>query len=278
MQYEDIVYDTVGHVARITLNRPEYRNAQSRRLREEMDHAFDRAGEDVNVRVIVLRGEGDHFSAGHDIGTPQHVEDLEQRPYEEGVRGSYKRTWDLNVENSLRWRNHPKPTIAAVQGYCIFGGWIIASAMDLIFAADDARFLPSMFQYFSVPWDLGARKTKEILFEGRFVTAEEALELGLVSRVVPRAELDDEVMAYAQRVAQNDPFQLRMIKLAVNQAQDAQGFTTSINGAFGMYVLSSTGESDPAYALDRPEGRRRPMVQRAMENFELHRASREGEE
>ena len=82
-------------------------------------------------------------------------------------------------------------------------------------------------------------------------------------------------MAYAHRVAQNDPFQLRMVKLAVNQAQDAQGFTTHINGAFGMYLLSSTGESDPAYALDRPEGRRRPMVQRAMENFELHRASRE---
>ena len=275
MQYEDIVYDTVGHVARITLNRPEYRNAQSRRLREEMDHAFDRAGEDVNVRVIVLRGEGDHFSAGHDIGTPQHVEDLEQRPYEEGVRGSYKRTWDLNVENSLRWRNHPKPTIAAVQGYCIFGGWIIASAMDLIFAADDARFLPSMFQYFSVPWDLGARKTKEILFEGRFVTAEEALELGLVSRVVPRADLDDEVMAYAQRVAQNDPFQLRMIKLAVNQAQDAQGFTTAVRGAFQNYLLGSLAGSDPAAVNVDTDGKRRlGGVQRAFERLEAEEATR----
>jgi enoyl-CoA hydratase len=268
MDYQDIVYDTVGHVARITLNRPEYRNAQSRRLREEMDHAFDRAGEDVDVRVIVLLGAGDHFSAGHDLGTPQHVEDLEERPYEEGVRGSYKRTWDLNIDNSLRWRNHPKPTIAAVQGYCIFGGWIIASAMDLVFAADDARFLSSMFQYFSVPWDLGVRKSKEILFEGRFVTAEEAMDLGFVNRVVPRADFENEVMAYAARVAENDPFQLRMIKLAVNQAQDAQGFTPAIRGAFQNYLLASLAGRDPAAeSVDTSGKRRLGGVQRAFERL-----------
>ncbi len=269
MEYQDIRYAVDDrHVATITLDRPRYRNAQSRRLREEMDDAFDRAAEDTHVRVVVLAGVGDHFSAGHDIGTPEHRADLEARPYEAGVRGAYKRTWDLNVENTLRWRNHPKPTIAAVQGYCIFGGWIIASGMDLIVAADDAKFLPAMLQYFSMPWDLGARRAKEILFESRFLTADEARDAGLVNRVVPRARLMEEVMAYAHRVAENDPFQLRMIKLAVNQAQDARGFTTAIRGAFQNYLLASLAERDPAAVRVDTGGRRRlPGVERAFQHL-----------
>ena len=139
--------------------------------------------------------------------------------------------------------------------------YAIASSMDLIFAADDAKFLPSMFQYFSVPWDLGARKTKEILFESRFVSAQEAMETGLVSRVVPAADLDDEVMAYASRVAENDAFQLRMIKLAVNQAQDAQGFRTAVQGAHSLYTLRAI---DGGTA--RTEGKRRLIgVEKAFE-------------
>jgi enoyl-CoA hydratase len=90
-----------------------------------------------------------------------------------------------------------------VQGYCIFAGWAIASACDIIFAADDAMFLPANFQYFSVPWDLGSRKAKEVLFESRFLSAQEVLDLGFVNRVLPRANLDAEVMAYAARVAEN---------------------------------------------------------------------------
>jgi enoyl-CoA hydratase/carnithine racemase len=271
--YTQIRTETVGRVRRVILNRPRYRNAQSRVLLEELDDAIARAGEDLAVGVIVLSGEGDHFSAGHDLGTPDEVADREARPPEEGLRGRYQRSWENNVAKSLRWRNVPKPTIAMVQGYCIFGGWIIASAMDLIFAADDAMFLGTNFQYFSIPWDVHPRQAKEFLFESRFLGAAEAHELGLVNRVVPRERLEAETLEYAARVAENDPFQLRMIKLAVNQAQDAQGFTTSINGGFALHLLSSQGESDPAYALAKPEGRRRPMVQRAMENFERRQGS-----
>ncbi len=268
--YTEVRYEVADHIARITLDRPQYRNAQSRRLLEQLDAAFAEASEDPEVRVIVLRGEGEAFSAGHDLGTPEHVADLEARPYEEGLRGRYKRSWDMNIDFSLRWRNLPKPTIAAVHGYCIFGGWIIASAMDVIFAAEDAQLLPVNFQYFSVPWDLGARKTKEILFESRFLSGAEACELGFVNRAVPADQLDDEVMSYAGRVAQNDPFQLRMTKLAVNQAQDAQGFTTHIRGAHALHMLSSIGEGDPAASLpERERTRRRPMVQRAVENQRL---------
>lgn len=267
MEYTQIVYDVDGRVARVTLNRPQYRNAQSRRLLEEMDDAFAVAAEDPDVHVIVLRGEGDNFSAGHDLGTPQELTDREERPVEAGVRGRFARSWHLYIDMSLRWRDIPKPTIAAVQGYCIFGGWMIASAMDLVFAADDAMFLASNFQYFSVPWDLGVRKTKELLFESRFLTGQQAFDLGFVNRVVPRDRLDDEVMSYARRVAENDPFQLRMTKLACNQTQDEQGFSNAIRATHSMYILSATGEGDPGASLPERQGRRRPMVQRAMDNL-----------
>src|SRR5947209_7923627 len=131
----------------------------------------------------------------------------------------------------LRWRNISKPVIAAVQGYCIFGGWMVASTADIIFAADDALFLGAAFQYFSVPYDIHPRKAKELLFQSRFIDAREAMELGLVNRVVPRERLMEETLAYAADVAANDPFDMRTTKLAINQAQDAQGFTAHIQAA-----------------------------------------------
>ena len=93
----------------------------------------------------------------------------------------HQRSWDWNVENTLRWRDLPKPTLAAVQGMCIYGGWMIAAAMDLIVAADDARFIPFLFQYQSVPWDIGARRAKDIMWEQRLLDAAQALEAGFVS-------------------------------------------------------------------------------------------------
>jgi enoyl-CoA hydratase len=237
MRYRDIAYEKMGAVARLTMNRPRYRNALSRRLIEELDDGFAAAVDDDNVRVIILAGAGEHFSSGHDLGTPDELGDANQRPFADGVRGRYERSWRLYVDTSLRWRELPKPTIAQVQGYCIFGAWIIASAMDLIVAADDAKLLASHFQYFSVPWDLGERKTKEILFQNRFIGAREAMELGFVNRVVPREKLEAETLALAESIAQTDPFATRVIKFSVNQAQDAMGFRTSVRSAHMAYML-----------------------------------------
>ena len=144
------------------MHRPKYHNAQSRVLLEELDEAFDRAMDDHDVRVVVLFGSGPNWSSGHDIGTPEELADRKARPYPKGALGTYQRSWDWNVENTLRWRDLPKPTIAAVQGMCIYGGWMIASAMDLIVAADDARFIPFLFQYQCTPWDIGARRAKDV--------------------------------------------------------------------------------------------------------------------
>lgn len=237
MGYEQIRYEKHDRVGVITLDRPRVRNAQSQRLLEELDAAFAEAGADDGVRAVILAGEGEHFSSGHDLGTAEELADRKARPWPKGPRGEFERSWSLYVESSLRWRDLPKPTIAQVQGYCIFGGYLIASVMDLIVAADDARFLPAHLQLFTAPWDLGVRKAKEILFENRFIDAEEAREIGLVNRVVPRAELEKETLALAQRIARQDLLSLRMAKSSINNAQDAMGYRTMTQAAHSSYMV-----------------------------------------
>jgi enoyl-CoA hydratase len=266
-KYRFILSEAGDGIARITLNRPRYRNGQSTELLQELDHAILAAGDDRAIRVIVVLGAGEHFSAGHDLGTPEELEYREAHPMQAGIRGMFERTWRLYVDMHLRWRNVPKPMLAAVQGYCIFGGWMVASTADIVFAADDAMFLGSLFQYFSIPWDIHPRRAKEILFQSRFINGAQAHELGLVNRVVPRAKLLDETLAYARDVASNDPHQMRMIKLAVNQAQDTQGFTAYIQGIHSTYMMNRAGELDPDYALPTPSGRRKPMVQVALDHY-----------
>ncbi|MDH3679248.1 MAG: enoyl-CoA hydratase-related protein [Acidimicrobiia bacterium] len=241
-----VSYEVDGRIANVTLDRARYRNAQSRRLLENLDAAFDRAVDDHEVRVIVLRGDGDHFSSGHDLGTPDELEDRKARPWPDGQLGEQRRSWELNVANTLRWRDLPKPTIAAVQGLCIYGGWMVASAMDLIVAADDARFLPAHFQYFSVPWELGPRQTKELLWKAEFVTAERAHELGFVNHVVPRDELDGFADELAGQIARQDPFVASMIKRSVNEMQDHMGFRTAITAAHSTYMqIQAAGKVVP---------------------------------
>ena len=274
-QYRTVLYEVADGIAVITLNRPQQRNAQSTELLHELDHAILAAGADPAVRVIVLAGAGDHFSAGHDLGTADEQAYRAANPMEPGIRGFYDRTWQLYVDMHLRWRNVGTPMIAAVQGYCIFGGWMIASTADVVFAADDAMFLASLFQYFSVPWDVPPRRAKEILFQGRFVDAGQAKELGLVNRVVPRAGLMQAVLDYAADVAANDPQQMRMVKRAVNSAQDTMGFTAAITGAHSHYMLTWATEKDPGYTLAVPGQPRRPMVQVALDRYHRDQASRQ---
>ncbi|HUA36491.1 MAG TPA: enoyl-CoA hydratase-related protein [Candidatus Binataceae bacterium] len=237
MEFKKILYDKSDRVAKVTLNRPQYRNAQSRVLLEEMDRAFADADADDDIRVIILAGAGDHFSSGHDLGTPEEKADWEARPFGKGVRGEYKRSRYMFLDNTLRWRNLSKPTIAQVQGFCIFGGWMFAAAMDLIVAADDAKFLPSLLQYFSVPYDIPVRKAKEILFQSRFVDANEACELGFVNIVVPRAQLEAETTALATRIAESDRMTLRMLKWAINSAQDEMGYSNFVRNAHSHHMV-----------------------------------------
>lgn len=256
MEYKTILFEQHGAVAKVIMNRPRYRNAQSRLMIEEIDHAFATANNDEEVRVIILAGVGDIFSSGHDIGTQEEREDMRRRPFPPGVRGEYALSRYLFLDSTLRWRNLDKPTIAQVQGLCIAGGWMFAAAMDLIVAADDAKFLPAMLQYFSIPWDLPIRKAKEHVFRSKLVDADEACRLGFVNQVVPRARLEEETMAIANEIAENDPFTVRMLKWAINSAQDRMGFSDSVRNAHSHYMVQGLG----THTRDKLEGKGFPKV------------------
>lgn len=265
--FKHILYEKNDSIARVKLNRPKYRNAQSQLMLEEMDAAFQSAVEDRDVRVIILSGEGEHFSSGHDLGTTEESEDQLARSYPPGPAGVYEKFDKIYLEYGLRWRDLPKPTIAMIHGYCIFGGWQIASSMDLIVAAEDTKFLPGFVEYFSLPWDIGYRKAKEILFQSRFVEAEEALRLGFVNLVVPRDKLESETLAFAEKIAEAEPFLTRMTKLSLNQAQDAMGFRLAVQAALANFVLLAHS-GDILSAEDMAAGKRSlSPVDRALANL-----------
>lgn len=259
MDFETLIYKP-GPVARVILNRPGKLNAQNWRMLQEMEQAFDLAVDDPDCRVIVLSGEGRAFSAGHDLSSEDQHRDIAEQaqhldPYN---RGQLSR--DVYTDSHLRWRDLPKPTIAMVHGQCIYGGWMIASAMDFIFAADDALFIPTYGDYFTMPYDLGPRKAKELLFANRFMTAEEALQWGFVNRTYAAADLEEETLHYAARVAEQDPQSTRLTKFAINQAMDNMGFSTHIR-AVGLSFITrvypparNAGHPPPPPGGPRPAG------------------------
>lgn len=233
-----VEYEVSDNIATISLNRPQAANAQNAELLTQLDERWSAAADDDAVRVIVLRANGKHFSAGHDIkgggDTPAAM--TLQRLY-----GFESKTY---VGYSLKWRNVPKPSIAAVQGACIAGGLLLVWPCDLIVAADDATFSDPVVamgiggvEYHGHTWELGARLAKELLFTGRALGAEEARQVGMVNKVVPRSELDAETRTLAMQIAQRHPFALRMAKRAVNQTLDVQGFTTAVQAIFDVHSL-----------------------------------------
>jgi enoyl-CoA hydratase len=236
---------------------------------DALDAALDRAQSDRKVMVVVVRGEGEHFSAGHDLGTPEQVADREARGVPAVGVEEYEAFRRYNLDLTLKWRNLPKPTIAMVRGYCIYGGWMIAAAMDVVFAAPDARFLAGQVEYFSTPFDVGFRKAKELLFESRFIDAEEARQLGFVNRVIPVRELERETLAWARRVAEQGYGTLRMAKLAVNKMQDVLGFSAAMEAAFADFLVMAHMGGHPRKAAER---RRLPGVERAVRGARGERA------
>ena len=234
MDFKDILYGVDGALGVITLNRPAYRNAQSYRMLDEIDAAFDLARADEAVRVVVVRGAGGVFSTGHDLGTPEALEYRRSLGAKPGIQ-TYDQFKKYNLDLLLKWRNFPKPTVAMVEGYCIYAGWMLAAAMDVVFAATDAEFLAGFVEYMSIPWDIGIRRAKELCFESRFITADEACRYGLVNRVLSPADLERETYAWAMRVAENSPEALRFAKIQMNKAQDAQGFTQALEDSLGDY-------------------------------------------
>jgi len=254
MADEVVRYEVDGQIARVTLNRPEYSNAQNSAMTYALDDAFYRAAADDDVAVVVLAGAGKHFSGGHDIGTPgrdidssfdrraglwwDHVGKL-------GAQSRFAREQEVYLGMCRRWRELPKPVIAQVHGACIAGGLMLAWVCDLIIAADDAFFadpvvrmgIPGV-EYFAHPWVMGPRQAKEFLFLGERISAVRAYELGMINRVVPRDRLAGEVTTLAGKIAQMPRLGLALTKKAVNQAEDAMGLQVGMDSAFGLHHLA----------------------------------------
>jgi enoyl-CoA hydratase len=223
MAYEVIIYEKVeDRIFRVTLNRPEKLNAMSRQLLSELDQALDEFEGNSEASVLIIRGSGRAFCAGYDL---QPV----------SGSGSFTVTndrWGLRkiVERWQRLWNLPKPTIAQVHGYCLAGATEFVGHCDIVFAADDAQFghpagrtlgvLPTLSMW---PYLIGMRKTKEFLFTGDSMTAQEALENGLINRMYPRERLEEEVLAYARRVAMVSAELLTLHKAATNRFFEVMG-------------------------------------------------------
>lgn len=251
---DEVLYNTRDAVAVVTMNRPLVRNAQNAKMTYALDEAFRRALSDDAVSVIVLAGSGDHFSAGHDIGTaerdihksfPRVATTWWEHEGTVGAENLFVREQEAYLGMCRRWRDMPKPTIAMVQGACIAGGVMLAWVCDLIVASEDAFFadpvvrmgIPGV-EYFAHPHAMPPRIAKEFLFLGEKMPAARALAVGMINRVVPRAVLLDETLRIAQRIAEMPRFGLALAKKAINQAEDRMGLRDSMDAAYGLHHVA----------------------------------------
>ncbi|GAA4558567.1 enoyl-CoA hydratase [Pseudonocardia xishanensis] len=252
-------YETLdsGRIARITLNRPQTHNAQNRGLLVALDDAFRRAERDDAVRVVILRGAGRSFSAGHDLGSADAVAEWTPGPGHHptydcdggthgGAEGRTRQEWHYFFDNTRRWRDLRKITIAQVHGKILSAGLMLAWCCDLIVAADDALFADVVgtrlgmcgVEYFGHPWEFGPRKAKELLLTGDALDANDAHALGMVSKVYPRDDLDERTLAFARRVARIPTMAALLIKESVNTTQEAMGFTPALRSCFALHELN----------------------------------------
>jgi enoyl-CoA hydratase len=253
------LYEQRGKVALVTMNRPQVRNAQNAKMTFALDNAFTRAVNDDSIGVIILAGAGPHFSAGHDIGTPER--DIHksfarvattwwEHENKGGAENTFVREQELYLGMCRRWRELPKPTIAMVQGACVAGGLMLAWVCDLIIAADDAFFadpvvkmgIPGV-EYFAHPFVVSPRAAKELLFLGEKMPAERAFALGMVNRVVPRAELEKATFDIATRIAEMPRFGLALTKKAINQAEDRMGMRDVMDATYALHHLAHAHNS-----------------------------------
>lgn len=258
MSEEFVTYETLddGRIARIMLNRPDARNAQNRGMLVELDEAFLRAEADDEVRVVILGGMGPMFSAGHDMGSKvAAAEWSSDNPHPSRLinGGTRKATeqlmlqeWHYYFQNTRRWRNLRKITVAQVHGTVFAAGLMLMWACDLIVAADDVSFADVVgtrlgmcgVEYFAHPWEFGPRRTKELMLTGDSLDVDEAYRLGMVSKVFPAAELGDKTVEFARRIAELPTMTALLIKESVNQTMDNMGFYNALNACFTLHELN----------------------------------------
>lgn len=253
-EYRRITYDEPADgVAWITMNRPDMRNAQDARMLAELDDAFAMADRDTSIDCIVLAGNGPDFSSGHDLSTEsdERLSEAFWDMHGESIESQMQVEREYFFEHTMRLRDLNTPTIASVQGNCVLAGIMLADACDLIVAAKNASFTnPSLrhvgtgAEVLTLPWSIGVRKTKELLWTGDPMAAEAAKDLGLVNRVVPTEDLESETLYLAKRVALNPSISLQITKSQLNYTLDQMGQTDSQEFHFAMHqIVHQSNES-----------------------------------
>ena len=254
-EYQYVTSETLdeGRIARIMLNRPEARNAQNRGMLVDLNAAFLEAEADDEVRVVILGGAGPMFSSGHDMGSKVAQEERATHASYKGDGATRKgaemlmlQEWHHFFQNTLRWRNLRKITVAQVHGDVYSAGLMLMWSCDLIVAAEGTRFADVVgtrlgmcgMEYFAHPWEFGPRKTKELMLIGDSISADEAYALGMVSKIFPADQLADDTLAFARRIAEVPTMAALMIKESVNQTVDNMGFHNSLNACFTLHELN----------------------------------------
>ena len=257
--YTFLLYEELdeGQIVRITLNRPEARNAQNRGMLVELNDAFLRAEADDTVRVVILAGAGPLFSSGHDMGSKVSMEELMPGPNQHPTRGINGGTrkgaealmlqeWHYYFENTRRWRNLRKITIGQAHGDVYAAALMLLWACDLIVCDSNTQFTDVVgarlgmcgVEYFAHPWEFGPRKAKELLLTGDSLGADEAHALGMVSKVFAPDDLADQTLEFARRIAALPTVSALLIKEAVNQTVDNMGFYNALNACFTLHELN----------------------------------------
>jgi len=241
-----VLYEKRGPAAWITLNRPEKLNALNGPVLEALHAAFDKATADDEVKVVVVTGAGERaFSAGYDLSAEAAHSDIPAHEWHEVL--------DTDVAATMKLWRLPKPTIAAVRGYCLAGGCELAMACDMIISGRSGRFGEPEIRYGSgpvtllMPFVIGQKKTNELLFTGDMIEADEAERIGMVNRVVPDEELVAEVERLIVKIAPTPLPVLRLTKLALVRAQEAQGLLEAVNMNLDLSAMLN--------AADTPEQR-----------------------
>ena len=244
-----VLYERRGPAAWVTLNRPSKLNAISGEVVRRLRESWREAAEDEDVKVVVLTGAGRAFSAGYDI-----AEEVEQQ-IESAERWHEVLAEDVDLTMEL-W-SLPKPTIAAVRGWCLAGACELAMACDLVVAADDAQFGEPEIRYGSgpvtllMPFVLGQKKTNELLFTGDAISATEAERLGLVNAVVAPDALEDAVNALVAKIAPTPLPVLRLTKLALVRAQEAMGLRTAVAANLDISAMLNAADTPEQQEFDR---------------------------
>lgn len=255
--YQDVRYEVAEGIAKVTISRPEVRNAFRPQTVKEMMHAFDQARDDTTVGVVILTGEGDQaFCSGGDQkirGDDGYLGDDELAQHGVGR---------LNVlDLQMQIRRIPKPVVAMVAGYAIGGGHVLQVVCDLTIAADNARFGQTGPRVGSFDGGYGAgllarsvgqKKAREIWFLCRQYDAQQALDMGLVNAVVPLERLEAETVSWCREMLQHSPLALRMLKAGLNAADDGLAGIQQLAGdATLLYYMSEEAQEGRDAFVDR---------------------------